>query len=91
MDTPGDYSPSPTDQTQTSDYLSDSEVPLVADMAVVFVVQLVCDVDTVCALPENRDKPGVRGTLLQQATIINRVSTIVKNNHTLSHRQKDLQ
>lgn len=91
MDTPGDYSPSPTDQTQTSDYLSDSEVPLVADMAVVFVVQLVGDVDTVRALPEDRDKPGVRGTLLQQATIINHVSTIVKNIHTLSHRQKDHQ
>lgn len=74
-----------------SGYLGDSEVPLVADMAVVFVVQLVGDIDTVCALPEHRDKPGVRGTLLQQAPIINRVSKIVNKNHTMSHRSEDPQ
>lgn len=74
-----------------SGYLGDSEVPLVADMAVVFVVQLVGDVDTVRALPEHRHKPGVRGTLLQQATIINGVSTVVNKNHTMSHRSEDPQ
>lgn len=72
-------------------YLGDSEVPLVADMAVVFVVQLVGDVDTVRALPEHRHKPGVRGTLLKQATIINGVSTVVNKNHTMSHRPEDPQ
>lgn len=73
-----------TDQTQMSGYLGDSEVPLVTDMAVVFIVQLVSDIDTVRALPEHCDKPGIRSALLQQATIISRVSTTVTNNHTVS-------